>query len=620
MNSAPIYSIAAEDRARAESAAWGRFSAPRDSADFCSGWLAVVCGQIERVNAALLLLKAEQDGAFAVAAVWPDPSRNMQYLSAAAQKALTERRGVVLAADGVSPPVRDQPAFVGYPVEVSGDLCGVVVLDLARGTDHELQRALRLLHWGSAWLIDQFRLQALEDRDGRLGRLSLATEVMATALQERRFAAAALAVANELAARLACDRVSIGFERSGSIEVQVISHTATFDRRTDMVRLIGEAMDEVLDLDVALVHPVPGDDIAAPAHGELARALGVAAVCSVPLKLDGRTIGVLTLERGAGTAFDEASVELCRTVGLLLGPVLELKRDSERNLIARAGTAAAGWARVLFGPRHPGAKLIALVVAATLAYLSVAQGEFRVAARTAVEGAVQRAAVAPYDGYLAQSLVRAGDTVKAGQVLARLEDKDLRLEQTRWQSEREQLDRKYRQALAARDRAAVAVTAAQVSQAEAQLALVEERLARATLVAPFDGVVVSGDLSQLLGTPVEQGKVLFEIAPLDAYRVILKVDERDITHLRLGQRGELTLPAIPGEAVPFTVKQITSVATVQDERNFFRVEAQIEGPSERLRPGMEGVGKVSIDERRLIWIWTHSLLDWLRVSLWAWLP
>jgi RND family efflux transporter MFP subunit len=620
LNSAPIYSIAAEDRARAESAAWGRFSAPRDSADFCSGWLAVVCGQIERVNAALLLLKAEQDGAFAVAAVWPDPSRNMQYLSAAAQKALTERRGVVLAADGVSPPVRDQPAFVGYPVEVSGDLCGVVVLDLARGTDHELQRALRLLHWGSAWLIDQFRLQALEDRDGRLGRLSLATEVMATALQERRFAAAALAVANELAARLACDRVSIGFERSGSIEVQVISHTATFDRRTDMVRLIGEAMDEVLDLDVALVHPVPGDDIAAPAHGELARALGVAAVCSVPLKLDGRTIGVLTLERGAGTAFDEASVELCRTVGLLLGPVLELKRDSERNLIARAGTAAAGWARVLFGPRHPGAKLIALVVAATLAYLSVAQGEFRVAARTAVEGAVQRAAVAPYDGYLAQSLVRAGDTVKAGQVLARLEDKDLRLEQTRWQSEREQLDRKYRQALAARDRAAVAVTAAQVSQAEAQLALVEERLARATLVAPFDGVVVSGDLSQLLGTPVEQGKVLFEIAPLDAYRVILKVDERDITHLRLGQRGELTLPAIPGEAVPFTVKQITSVATVQDERNFFRVEAQIEGPSERLRPGMEGVGKVSIDERRLIWIWTHSLLDWLRVSLWAWLP
>lgn len=619
VSTAPIYSIAAEDRARAESAAWGRFSAPRDAADFCSGWLAVVCTQIDRVNAALLLLKAEEDGAYAVAAVWPDRSRNMQYLSAAAQKALTERRGVVLASDGVSAPSRDHPAFVGYPVEVSGELHGAVVLDVARGSDHELQRALRLLHWGSAWLIDHFRQQALADRDERLGRLSLATDIVATAVQERRFTAAALAVANELAARLECNRVSLGFERSGSIEVKAISHTATFDRKTDMVRLIEDAMDEVLDLDVALVHPAPKDDIGSIAHAELARALGTAAACSVPLKVDGKTTGVLTLERD-GEAFDPSTIELCRTVGLLLGPVLDLKRDNERGVPARAAAAMAGGARALFGPRHPGLKLIATLIAAGLAYLSLAEGEFRVAARTAIEGAVQRAAVAPYDGYIAESRVRAGDSVHKDQVLARLEDKDLQLERTRWRSEREQLERKFRQALAAQDRGAMAVTAAQVKQAEAQLALVEERLARATLVAPFDGVVVSGDLSHLLGTPVEQGKVLFEVAPLDAYRVILKVDERDITHVRLGQRGELTLPALPGESLPFSVKQITSVTTADDGRNFFRVEAQIERSSARLRPGMEGIGKVSIEDRRLLWIWTHSLIDWLRVSLWTWLP
>ena len=70
------------------------------------------------------------------------------------------------------------------------------------------------------------------------------------------------------------------------------------------------------------------------------------------------------------------------------------------------------------------------------------------------------------------------------------------------------------------------VLAAQISQTEAQLALVEDRLARATLVAPFDGVVVSGDLSQRLGSPVQLGDALFEVAPLDAYRVVLQVDER----------------------------------------------------------------------------------------------
>jgi len=64
----------------------------------------------------------------------------------------------------------------------------------------------------------------------------------------------ALAVANELAARLACDRVSIGFERSGNIDVKAISHTATFDPKMNLARLIGEAMEEVLDLDMAMVY------------------------------------------------------------------------------------------------------------------------------------------------------------------------------------------------------------------------------------------------------------------------------------------------------------------------------------------------------------------------------
>ena len=49
-------------------------------------------------------------------------------------------------------------------------------------------------------------------------------------------------------------------------------------------------------------------------------------------------------------------------------------------------------------------------------------------------------------------------------------------------------------------------------------------------------------------------------------------------------------------------------------------EAQLEGTAPRLRPGMEGVGKVSVGEERLIWIWTHGFTDWLRLALWNWMP
>ena len=72
--------------------------------------------------------------------------------------------------------------------------------------------------------------------------------------------------------------------------------------------------------------------------------------------------------------------------------------------------------------------------------------------------------------------------------------------------------------------------------------------------------------------------------------------------------------------MPFIVKQITPVSTAREGRNYFRVEADLQGSRERLRPGMEGVGKIEIDRRRLIWIWTHQVIDWLRLKLWSWLP
>jgi hypothetical protein len=40
----------------------------------------------------------------------------------------------------------------------------------------------------------------------------------------------------------------------------------------------------------------------------------------------------------------------------------------------------------------------------------------------------------------------------------------------------------------------------------------------------------------------------------------------------------------------------------------------------RLRPGMKGVGKVEIGERKLVWIWTHGLVDRIRLWFWLWMP
>jgi RND family efflux transporter MFP subunit len=539
-----------------------------------------------------------------------------------AQQVLERREGVVAGAAGEAAPGADGAAHVGYPLEVPGSCTAAVVFDIGPGALAGLQDALRQIHWGSAWLIDHFRQWLLQRREAELARTALLNELMATAMQHAQLQPSALAVANELASRLECDRVSVGFESAGQVMPLVMSNTATFDQRSDLVRWVGEAMDEVLDLGVAVAFPAPSDDeLGVLAHAESARQLGVAAMLSVPVRHESQTVGVLSFERNEGPPFGEPERELAAALGVMLGPVWALQRANERGCFGRLRDGVRDGMREVAGPNHPGLKLGAAVLGLFIAVIAFWQTDHRISARTVVEGSTQIAAVAPFDGFLAEAPVRAGETVKMGQPLARLDDRDLQLERSRWRAEREQLERRYQVAQSQADRAAMGVLAAQINQAEAQLALAEERLARATVVAPYDGVVVSGDLSQQIGSPVETGRLLFEVAPLQGYRVMLEVEDRDIARLATGQGGELVLSGMPDRRLPITVQRITPVATQRDGLNLFAVEAGIEGGAPPgLRPGMEGIGKVVVGKRSLLWIWTHGFFDWLRLALWNWMP
>jgi RND family efflux transporter MFP subunit len=223
-------------------------------------------------------------------------------------------------------------------------------------------------------------------------------------------------------------------------------------------------------------------------------------------------------------------------------------------------------------------------------------------------------------GRVVEVRVEEGQVVRKGDVLAMLDDRDLRLERQKLISQSAQQVSERRQAVAEGNRAKALILDAQAGQVRAQMALVEEQVGRTRLIAPFDGVVVKGDLSQSLGAAVERGNALFELAPLDSYRVIMKVDERDIGAVQVGQTGRLALTSMPNEAISVVIQKITPVSVVDQGRNFFRVEASATGDIAKLRPGMEGVGKIDIDQRKLLWIWTHKLTHWLRMWVWSWWP
>jgi biotin carboxyl carrier protein len=605
-----------------EAALWRAFVAPRDDEGFFHAWLTLLCLQLPQTGTGVVLLRSAEADTFQPIAIWPQQARDLSFLAPVAQQALVEGRGIVHRPDG-TPGAALQ---IAYPLEVSGRMLGAVVIEAAARPDAGVQALLRQLHWGVAWVQDLFHRRELAVAEEKIGRIGSVMEVIATALREASLQQALFEAANQVARILGCSRVVFGLSSEDTLRVAAFSNAAWFEKNAGIVKHYLAAMEEASDR----LAPVSwqraerdasgnGQDQPAPAHARLALENGAMCIHSAPLKQGVNCIGVITLERDS-EPFSANDLAWIDALAGLLPPVIGLKRQSERGAAGKMRDDVGKLFSRLFGPRHLVLKFGAASALLLVATLALTQTDYRVSAKMVVEGEVQRAAVAPFDGFVLASQARAGDAVKEGQILCELDDRDLRLEQQKWASESEQRSRELREAMANHNPIAVQVLSAQLQQSEAQMKLATARISRAKITAPFDGIVISGDLSQLIGSPVEQGKKLFEIAPLHAYRIILQVDERELRHVSLGQPGKLVVTGIAGEPMPFQVSQITPVASAQDGGNFFRVEARLAQGGVQMSPGMEGVGKINVGKRRLWWILTHTFTDWLRLALWTWLP
>jgi multidrug resistance efflux pump len=605
-----------------EETIWADLKDSRDPESCARAWLELLSRRIgPAMVRGVVVLGAADAGPFSPVAVWPKGALGTPALVSGIEKAIGRREGIVEGGRKVAgeDDTRRKLDLLAQPLIVDGQVFGAVALETDHQPEPELSGIVEQLKWSMIALEALVRRNRFTASD----RMATVLDLIATSLHHDRFQASATAVATELAGLLTCERVSISFMKGKHSRVRALSNSASFGKKANVIRAIEAAMDEAIDQQATVVFPPSGEGPlqVTRSHEALLKDHGSGSACSVPLAEGSRIIGAITLERPPGETFDARTVQLCEHVAALIGPVLDVKRKDDRWLFQKAGDSFKSYLRKLTGPRHSILKLVSGVIGVLLVFFIFAQGNYRVTADARLEGSVQRAMAAPLAGYIAEAHVRAGDIVQAGDPLFSLDDRDLWLERLKWMSQKSQYSREYQEAVAGRGRAQANVLAAQIEQADAQIALIEDQLARVKVVAPFDAIVVAGDLSQSLGVPVERGDVLFELAPLDDYRVILKVDERDVGPLAPGQTGRLALTGMPGETLGILVRRITPVATTEEGRNFFRVEADlVDTGSALLRPGMEGAGKVDIDRRSLFWIWTHKVNYWLRMFFWSWWP
>ena len=600
-------------------------------------WFGYACQQMQGVVQACVYLGEAERGPYKLFETYPDSFVHSELVHENVEATLKRRKSVVTRT-GVSQGEAEvkrlvavnaaQPAstvsstnyLMTCPLLIERQLHGAISIEFKNDHTVKTQDTLKSVEAAIKWLQFLSNTHTDTSDSGSSGNAGLALQITARALSQDSSAEAATSVVTELATRLSCERVSIGFREGRELKLYALSHSARYESRQNLIKRIEAAIEEAVDQKETLVYPATDKStFMLQAHEELAKNHGGSFICTVPLVHHGQVTGGVIFERSAAaTAFTPEAIELCEQLAALFAPILEFRRLNDRPLLEKTNELFKSAASGVFGSGHLGLKFVVTVSVLAVMMLTMVQWNYKVSANSVLEGTVERVITAPEEGYIKDAPARPGDLVSAKQTLATLDDRDLKLEKLKWSGKQKQIRKEYREALAGRNRSQIGILRTQLDQAQAQLEILEKKLERTVISAPIGGVIVSGDFTRALGSPVERGQIMYKVSPLDDYRVLLDVDESDVAELSVGMKGELTLSAAAEDTFEITVDKITPVSEAGDGTNYFQVEASLIETPQFLRPGMQGVSKIEIGERRLLWVLTHKLVDWLRLKLWAW--
>jgi membrane fusion protein, multidrug efflux system len=196
---------------------------------------------------------------------------------------------------------------------------------------------------------------------------------------------------------------------------------------------------------------------------------------------------------------------------------------------------------------------------------------------------------AKISGVLLKLMVEEGDQVKAGQVLARLDDENPRLNLAKAKATLDKLENDYRRSREMFERKLLSVEQndkirydLETQRATYELARLE--LSYTNIVAPISGVISKRLVK--VGNFIQVNQALFQIDNFDPLLAVLNVPERELNTLRADQLVGMRVDSIPDHVFEGRIQRISPV--VDSATGTFRVTCEFRDESGRLKSGMFG--------------------------------
>lgn len=541
------------------------------------------------------------------------------------------------------------PISSGTPQEASTlPLQGVVTLLVDSRTRQALQTTLAVVELLAGYTFSHTAQQMLRRTKSATAALELATRLIAAINNAKGFKGATLQLVNDLCRQASVDRVGLGwvhgvvnakrqaaeFETAGrrGCLVVALSDTENLDRRMAMVQRLEPAMNECLDQEQPVLYPPPpvvgpGSDTVLSqaithAHRELASSDARLKIATLPLRIsdaDGeRIIGVVLVESSADGRLDVASIELLQATLDLVAPVLHVRYSDDRSIAHRTWDWVLKTASWAVGPRHTIWKAAGLVLFAVIAFMFIYSTPYRIGATMELQPRERRTISAPFDGVVLKLApgIESGAKVEAGQLLVEMDTTEMKLSRLEALSQLSQYEKQADEELKKNNLSEYEQGRAKAEQARARAELLDNQIERSRVVSPIKGTIIAGDLKDRVGSSLKLGDTVFEIADLSDMKVVAKVDDSDISLIKLEQSGEISPKADPSQTFPFRVERIVPLSVAKDGKNTFEIHGKLEKEAAWFRPGMEGRAKFDGERHSLAWIASRRVLDAVRVWVW----
>lgn len=465
----------------------------------------------------------------------------------------------------------------------------------------------------------------------------------------------AYAIANDGRGIIKCDRLSVAVCRAGKCKVEALSGQDVFDKRSNIVRLLGKLTTAVVKAGDPLWYAGSDEDLPDPIRDALHAYIEESFT---------KTLAVIPLRRPVKSPTDDEEENRRTKEGEIIGALIVEQVEAERPwpaMAERIGAISEHSTRALMNAIDHGSlflmpvwktlgkgqtlvhrrtlpKTLAVVAAIVmlLAALLLIPVDFNLSGEGTLQPKQRRSVFAQVEGVVKRVNVSHGQFVQEGDVLFELQDPDLEVQRAEVQGQLEAAE----DALASANRTLLEQTptrdvkatkdATDITQLEtrrdnlrSQLELLNSKLARLKVRAPISGQVVTWNIDKLLdGRPIKPGQVLAEVAdPSGEWELEVYMPETRVGYVAR---------AIEQSSDPLPVKYVTAVGPGRSRIGQLREMHVIselheqQGQSVKLsvdveeddliapRPGLGVTAKVRCGRCCVAFAWGHELIEFVQ--------